>query len=88
MIVCGGCFCSPTENRLARRAFYGSKAHVAARADGVAWSDHTGPRISELNFAERIAWTDANSELLLKIGKAVLDGDDPATLDWALQAKG
>ncbi len=61
------------------------KAHVAARADGVAWSNHTGPRISELNFAERIAWTGANSELLLKIGRAVLDGDDPATLDWALK---
>ena len=26
------------------------KAHVAARADGVAWSDHTGPRLSELDF--------------------------------------
>ena len=61
------------------------KAHVAARADGVAWSDHTGPRLSELDFTERVAWTDANSELLLKIGKAVLDGDDPATLDWALR---
>ncbi len=59
------------------------KAHVAARADGVAWSDHTGPRLSELNFAERIAWTEANSELLLKIGRAVLDGADPP--DWALK---
>ena len=61
------------------------KAHVAARADGVAWSDHTGPRLSELNFDERVAWTDRNSELLLKIGKSVLEGDDPATLDWALR---
>ena len=61
------------------------KAHVAARADGVAWSDHTGPRISELDFAARVAWTDANSELLLKIGKSVLDGDGPATLDWAFR---
>jgi DNA-directed RNA polymerase, mitochondrial len=60
------------------------KAHVAARADGVAWSNHTGPRLSELDFAQRVAWTNANSELLLKIGKAVLNGDDPATLDWAL----
>ena len=42
------------------------KAHVAARADGVAWSDHAGPRLSELDFKERIAWTDANSELLLE----------------------
>jgi DNA-directed RNA polymerase len=61
------------------------KAHVAARADGVAWSSHGGPRLSELDFKKRIAWTDANSELLLKIGKAVLDCDDPAKLDWALQ---
>ena len=60
------------------------KAHVAARADGVTWSDHTGPRLNELNFAQRVAWTDANSELLLKIGKAVLDGDDPAKWAWAL----
>ena len=61
------------------------KAHVAARADGVAWSDHTVQRLSELDFTGRIAWTDANRELLLKIGKAVLSADDPATLDWALQ---
>jgi DNA-directed RNA polymerase len=61
------------------------KAHVAARADGVAWSDHVGPRLGELDFKERIAWTDTNSELLLKIGKAVLEGNDPATLDWALR---
>ena len=61
------------------------KAHVAARADGVTWSGHTVPRLTELNFAQRVAWTDANSELLLKIGKAVLDGDDPAQFeDWAL----
>jgi DNA-directed RNA polymerase, mitochondrial len=60
------------------------KAHVAARADGVTWSDHTGPRLNELNFAQRVAWTDANSELLLKIGEAVLDGDDPAKWTWAL----
>jgi DNA-directed RNA polymerase, mitochondrial len=60
------------------------KAHVAARADGVAWSDHTGPRLSELDFKKRIAWTDANSDLLLKIGKAVLVGEDPAKWAWAL----
>ena len=59
------------------------KAHVVARADGVTWSGHTGPRLNELNFAQRVAWTDANSELLLKIGKLVLDGSDPARLDWA-----
>jgi DNA-directed RNA polymerase len=63
------------------------KAHVAARADGVAWSNHTKLRLNELNFEERIAWTDANSELLLKIGRAVLDGDDPATIDWALMRR-
>jgi hypothetical protein len=62
------------------------KTHVAARADSVGWSDHTGPRLSELDFAQRAAWTDANSELLLKIGKSVLDGDDPATLDRALSS--
>jgi DNA-directed RNA polymerase len=60
------------------------KAHVAARADGVTWSDHIGPRLNDLNFEDRIAWTDANSQLLLKIGKAVLDLDDPSTIAWAL----
>ena len=60
------------------------KAHVAARADGVTWSNHRAARLNELNFDERVAWTDANSELLLKIGKAVLDGDDPAKWAWAL----
>jgi DNA-directed RNA polymerase, mitochondrial len=60
------------------------KAHVAARADGVAWSNHTKPRLSELNFEERIAWTDANRELLLNFGKAVLEGADPAKWSWAL----
>jgi DNA-directed RNA polymerase len=63
------------------------KAHVAARADGVAWSNHTKLRLSELNFEERIKWTDDNSELLLKIGRAVLDGDDPAKLNWALMRR-
>ena len=60
------------------------KAHVAARADGVTWSNHLAARLNELNFDERVAWTDANSELLLKIGRAVLDGDDPAKWAWAL----
>ena len=69
---------------IGKEGLFWLKAHVAARADGVTWSDHTGPRLSELGFAERVAWTNANSELLLRIGKAVLDGDDPATLDWAL----
>ena len=69
---------------IGKEGLFWLKAHVAARADGVTWSDHTGPRLSELGFAKRVAWTNANSELLLRIGKAVLDGDDPATLDWAL----
>ena len=72
---------------MARSAVRGGpwlKAHVAGRADGVTWSDHTGPRLNELNFAQGVAWTDANSELLLKIGKTVLDGDDPAKWTWAL----
>jgi DNA-directed RNA polymerase len=60
------------------------KAHVAGRADGVSWSDHQAMRLSELNFAERIAWTDTNSDLLRKIGEAVLQGDDPAKWNWAL----
>jgi DNA-directed RNA polymerase len=60
------------------------KAHVAGRADGVSWSDHQIARLSELNFAERVAWTDANSDLLRKIGEAVLRGDDPAKWNWAL----
>jgi DNA-directed RNA polymerase len=60
------------------------KSHVAARADGVPWSNHQGPRLNELNFDERVAWTDANSPLLLKIGRAVLDCEDPAKWAWAL----
>jgi hypothetical protein len=61
------------------------KAHIAARADGVSWSNHQAPRLSELNLEQRIAWTDANGPLLLKLGQAVLDGeDDPAKWAWVL----
>jgi DNA-directed RNA polymerase, mitochondrial len=60
------------------------KIHVAGRADGVTWSNHQGPRLSELNREERVAWTDANSPLLRKIGAAVLKGEDPAKWSWAL----
>ena len=60
------------------------KIRVAGRADGITWSDHQTPRLSELKPEERVAWTDANAPLLLKIGEAVLDGDDPAKWAWAL----
>jgi DNA-directed RNA polymerase len=56
------------------------KAHVAARADGVSWSI----KPSKLNFEGRIAWTESNLPLLRKIGEAVLRGDDPTVLEWAL----
>jgi DNA-directed RNA polymerase len=58
------------------------KAHVAARADGNKWSPVEKP--SKFDLAGRVAWTDANLETLRSIGEAVLRGDDPATLAWAL----
>ena len=79
-----GLFLFADGKRIGQEGLLRLKAHVAGRADGVTWSDHTGPRLNELNFAQRVAWTDANSELLLKIGKAALDGDDPAKWTWAL----
>jgi DNA-directed RNA polymerase, mitochondrial len=60
------------------------KANVAARADGVTWSDHQVSRLNELDRDGRVAWTDENLPLLRQIGKAVLDGDDPSTIAWAL----
>jgi DNA-directed RNA polymerase len=57
------------------------KAHVAARADGNAWSPVEKP--SCLGLEERIAWTDTNLETLRNTGEEVLRGDDPAKLDWA-----
>jgi DNA-directed RNA polymerase len=61
------------------------KAHVAARADKNKWSKVEKP--GELNFADRVAWTDAHLEDLCEIGNAVLRGDDPKSLAWALPGK-
>jgi DNA-directed RNA polymerase, mitochondrial len=61
------------------------KAHVAACADGTSWSHVKKP--SEQNLAGRVAWTEENLDLLRKIGEAVLRGDDPANLKWALPKK-
>jgi Autographiviridae RNA polymerase len=58
------------------------KAHVAARADGNAWSNIEKP--SKLDRKGRIAWTDANLDTLRSIGEAVLRRDEPAKLAWAL----
>ena len=60
------------------------KAHVAARADGNDWSHVKKP--SNLDLAGRASWTDANLDLLLKIGDAVLQGADAKSLDWALRS--
>ena len=59
------------------------KAHVAARADGVNWSI----KPSRLSREQRTAWTDENLPLLCKIGRAVLAGDDPKTIQWALPSE-
>jgi DNA-directed RNA polymerase len=56
---------------------------VAGCADGNKWTRNDKP--SNLDFAERIAWVDEHLDELRNIGGAVLRGDDPATLDWALQ---
>jgi DNA-directed RNA polymerase len=58
------------------------KAYVAATAGGNAWSPVEKP--GELNFGARIAWTETNLPTLRRIGEAVLRGDDPATIAWAL----
>jgi hypothetical protein len=52
------------------------KAHVAAKADGNSWSREKKP--SGLDPAGRIAWTEENMPILLKIGLAVLHGE----MDW------
>lgn len=49
------------------------KCHVAKRANGNTWSDVKRP--GDLGFEDRIAWTDANLEILRGIGEAVLHGD-------------
>ena len=61
------------------------KAHVAARADGNTWSRVKKP--SQLSRGQRIAWTEENIEVLRKIGEAVLGGDDPQTIEWALPSE-
>jgi len=63
------------------------KAHVARVADGNTWSRVKKP--SQLSREQRIAWTDEkeNSEVLRKIGNAVLHGADPQTIDWALPSE-
>jgi Autographiviridae RNA polymerase len=61
------------------------KAHVAAKADGISWSREKKP--SGLDHQGRIAWTEENLSTLLKIGTAVLYGDDPETIKWALPSK-
>jgi DNA-directed RNA polymerase, mitochondrial len=58
------------------------KAYVAATASGNDWSPEKKP--GELTLINRVAWTDRNLETLRSIGEAVLRGDDPAKLAWAL----
>jgi DNA-directed RNA polymerase len=60
------------------------KAHCAAKADGNVWSRVRKP--SELDLEGRIAWTEENLPMLLKIGNSVLCGDNPQELDWLLSA--
>src|SRR5262245_35099350 len=59
------------------------KAHVAARADGNAWSRVEKP--SKLTRDQQVAWTDSNLPELRHIGEAVLRREDPANIAWALQ---
>jgi DNA-directed RNA polymerase, mitochondrial len=56
------------------------KAHVARMADGNSWSREKKP--SGLDLEGRIAWTEENLPMVLKIGLAVLHGGDPP--DWLL----
>jgi DNA-directed RNA polymerase len=59
------------------------KNHVAGTANGNTWSRVEKP--GDLGtFARRVAWTEDNLKELCGIGRAVLRGDDPATLYWAL----
>jgi DNA-directed RNA polymerase len=58
------------------------KVHLAACADGNGWSKIERP--GNLDFDGRAAWVDEHLSELRSIGEAVLRGDDPATLDWAL----
>jgi DNA-directed RNA polymerase, mitochondrial len=56
------------------------KAHVASKASGAKWSG----RLSDLDLGARIAWTNDNLPLLCQIGQAVLNGNAPESVAWAL----
>jgi DNA-directed RNA polymerase len=58
------------------------KTHVAARADGNAWSKIKKP--SKLHWKEQVLWTEDNLQTVRAIGEAVLGGDNPVTLPWPL----
>jgi DNA-directed RNA polymerase len=58
------------------------KVHVAGAVNGNEWSSRKKP--GALNTLGRIEWTDANLDKLCDVGRAVLRGADPETLDWAL----
>ena len=58
------------------------KSHVAACADGNKFTSESKP--SNLDIDSRIAWVDQHRSELCSIGEAVLRGDDPSKLDWAL----
>jgi len=60
------------------------KIHVAKTANGNSWSPVNRP--SELGEEERIAWVDDeyNSTVIRRVGEAVLNREDPATIAWAL----
>ena len=62
------------------------KNHVAGTANGNTWSRVKKP--GDLGtLKDRVAWTEANLEELRSVGRAVLRGDDPAKLAWALPSK-
>jgi hypothetical protein len=60
------------------------KSHVAKTANGIAWGPTERP--GDLGFEERIAWVDDdyNSTVIRRVGEAVIDRKDPATIAWAL----
>lgn len=58
------------------------KAHVAARADGNAWSRIKKP--SELNSEKRIGWAEENLPFLRQIGESVVRRGDAKDIGWAL----
>ena len=56
------------------------KAHVARSANGNTWSRE--PRPSDLEFEDRVAWTETNLEQLRAIGEAILRGDYRYLDNW------